>query len=90
MKNKILLLLTVLLCFTMLGCGSSNNDVIETKDGVIPIEVKSADNTKSKSLKSYIDKYNPVYSIRISNKNFGIDNNIKSIPLYAAYKIKSL
>ena len=73
----------------------SNNEaeidfITENKDGVIPIEVKSANNTKSKSLKSYTDKYNPVYSIRISNKNFGIDNNIKSIPLYAAYKIKSL
>lgn len=73
----------------------SNNEaevdfLIETKDGVIPIEVKSADNTKSKSLKSYIDKYNPSYSIKISSKNFGMDNNIKSIPLYATYKIKSL
>ena len=33
-------------------------------------------------------KYNPEYSIRISSKNFGFANNIKSVPLYAAFLIK--
>ena len=27
----------------------------------------------------------PKYSIRISAKNFGFENNIKSVPLYAVY-----
>jgi predicted AAA+ superfamily ATPase len=31
--------------------------------------------------------YNPKYSIRISGKNFGFDNNIKSVPLYAVFCI---
>ena len=57
-------------------------------DGIIPVEVKANNNTKSKSLKLYMEKYNPKYSIRISTKNFGYTNNIKSIPLYAAYLIK--
>lgn len=57
-------------------------------DGIIPVEVKANNNTKSKSLKIYMEKYNPKYAIRISTKNFGYTNNIKSIPLYAAFLIK--
>lgn len=58
------------------------------EDGIIPVEVKANNNTKSKSLKMYMEKYNPKYAIRISTKNFGYTNNIKSIPLYAAFLIK--
>ncbi|MDR0752038.1 MAG: AAA family ATPase [Christensenellaceae bacterium] len=54
----------------------------------IPIEAKSADNVKAKSLGVFISKYEPPYSIRISSKNFGFENNIKSMPLYAAFCIK--
>lgn len=57
-------------------------------DNVIPVEVKAANNTTSKSLNFYIKKYNPEYAIRISTKNFGFQNNIKSIPLYAIHLIK--
>ena len=57
-------------------------------DGIIPVEVKANDNTKSKSLNVYIEKYKPKYSIRLSTKNFGYNNKIKSIPLYAAFLIK--
>ena len=58
-------------------------------DGIIPVEVKSGDNTQSKSLKIYIDKFNPKYAIRISTKDFGYDPNtkIKSVPLYATFLI---
>lgn len=52
---------------------------------IIPIEVKSGNNTTSNSLNYYIKRFNPKYSIRISTKNFGFSNNIKSIPLYAAH-----
>ena len=57
-------------------------------DDIIPIEVKSSDNTRSKSLNEYINKFSPKYAIRVSSKNFGFDNNIKSIPLYAVFCIK--
>lgn len=71
----------------------SNSDaeidfILYNEDGLIPIEVKASDNITSKSLNSYIKKYNPKYSIRISSKNFGFENNIKSVPLYAAFLIK--
>lgn len=62
--------------------------VVHIDGNAIPIEVKSADNVRAKSLRTYISKYNPKYSIKISTKNFGFENNIKSIPLYAVFCIK--
>ena len=70
--------------------GTSEIDfLIDTKDGIIPIEVKASDNTQSKSLKVYMENYNPKYAIRISSKNFGYNakTKIKSIPLYAVFLI---
>ena len=61
--------------------------LIKIDGDIIPIEVKSGRRTNSKSLNEYIKKYNPKYSIRISTKNFGFENNIKSIPLYAVFCI---
>lgn len=58
------------------------------EDGIIPIEVKSGNNVKSVSLNMYINKYKPKYAIRFSTRNFGFENGIKSIPLYAAFCIK--
>lgn len=57
-------------------------------DGIIPIEVKANNNTSSKSLNIYMNRYKPKYAIRISTKNFGFENNIKSVPLYAAFLIE--
>ncbi|PKM82446.1 MAG: ATPase [Firmicutes bacterium HGW-Firmicutes-14] len=62
--------------------------VIQDKDGsIIPVEVKSSDNIKSKSLAQFTKRYHPPYSIRISAKNFGFENGIKSVPLYAVFCI---
>ena len=58
------------------------------EDGIIPIEVKSGNNVKSVSLNMYINEYKPKYAIRFSTRNFGFENNIKSIPLYAVFCIK--
>jgi hypothetical protein len=54
---------------------------------VIPIEVKSSENVRSRSLQQYVIRYKPDYSIRLSTKNFGFENRIKSVPLYAAFCI---
>ena len=61
--------------------------LIKINGDIIPVEVKSGRRTNSKSLNEYINKYNPVYSIRISSKNFGFENNIKLVPLYAVFCI---
>ena len=61
--------------------------LIKLNGDIIPVEVKSGRRNRSKSLNEYIKKYNPKYSIRISSKNFGMENNIKSVPLYAVFCI---
>ncbi len=54
---------------------------------IIPIEVKSGDRTDSKSLKKFRERYHPDSSIRISSKNFGMEDGLYSIPLYATFCI---
>lgn len=46
------------------------------------VEVKSADNTKSKSMNSIINNWNVEQGIKLSSKNIGVSNNIINIPLY--------
>lgn len=63
--------------------------LLSTNDeGIVPIEVKSGINNKSKSLNVYIEQNKPKYAIRFSTRNFGFENNIKSIPLYAVFCVK--
>lgn len=62
--------------------------ILYNDDGLIPVEVKANDNVSSKSLNVYSSRYNPKYSVRVSTKNFGFNNGIKSVPLYAAFLIK--
>ena len=63
-------------------------DFIIQRDGqLIPIEVKSADNTRAKSLKVYMETYKPAYAIKLSSKNFGFEEGKKTVPLYAAFCI---
>lgn len=57
-------------------------------NNIIPIEAKSKISNRSKSLGVYVERFKPQYSIRISQKNFGFENNIKSVPLYATFCIK--
>ena len=61
--------------------------VLQKGNEIISVEVKTGTRTKSKSLAMFVDKYKPAYSIRISSKNFGFENNIKSVPLYAVFCI---
>lgn len=61
--------------------------IIVKDDHVIPIECKVGDHVKAKSLTVYKEKYLPIYSIRISTRNFGYVNGIKAVPLYAVFVI---
>ena len=67
--------------------GAEIDFVIQRDGQLIPIEVKSADNTKAKSLKVYMETYKPSYAIKLSTKNFGFENDKKTVPLYAAFCI---
>lgn len=68
--------------------GKAELDFLIQKDmDIIPIEVKTSTHTKSRSLDLYLKTYHSNYGIRISEKNFGFENNIKSVPLYAVFCI---
>lgn len=67
--------------------GAEIDFVIQRGGQLIPIEVKSADNTKAKSLKVYMDTYKPAYAIKLSAKNFSFESGKKTVPLYAAFCI---
>ena len=67
--------------------GAEVDFVIQRNGQLIPIEVKSADNTRAKSLRIYMNTYKPTYAIKLSTKNFGLEDNKKIVPLYAAFCI---
>ena len=61
--------------------------IVQIGNSIIPIEVKSWETVRSQSLEVFRKKYNIEKSIRISAKNFGFGNGIKSVPLYATWCI---
>ena len=68
-------------------------DFISDFEGLLfPIEVKSSDNTKAKSLQLFCKRYSPKLAFKSSLKNIG-DNmegnsHVWSLPLYAIFKLK--
>lgn len=56
--------------------------LIEYSGNIVPVEVKAGINLKAKSLKTYIDKYNPVKALRFSLADYKETNNLIDIPLY--------
>ncbi|MEG2350430.1 MAG: DUF4143 domain-containing protein, partial [Hungatella sp.] len=67
--------------------GAEVDFLIQREGRIVPIEVKSADNTRAKSLAEYIKSYKPDYAIKLSTKNFGFEDGKKTVPLYAAFCI---
>ena len=61
--------------------------IIQRQGSIVPIEVKSADNTRAKSLNTYIKRYRPEYALKVSSKNFSFEDGKKTVPLYAAFCI---
>lgn len=51
---------------------------------ITAIEVKSAGNSKSKSLETVMDKYNVTKGIKLAPSNYGKKNNIDIFPIYMA------
>lgn len=68
--------------------GKRNSEIeflIENNTSVIPVEVKAGKRVTSKSLDVYKEMYTVDYVYRISGKNFGFENSIKSVPLYSVF-----
>ncbi len=56
---------------------------IERSSGLVPIEVKAEENLRSKSLRSYIDRFQPVEALRFSLANHREQRDMVNVPLYA-------
>ncbi|WP_293694283.1 ATP-binding protein [uncultured Phascolarctobacterium sp.] len=67
--------------------GAEIDFIIQREGKLIPVEVKAADNTRAKSLKLYMDRFEPAYAIKLSTKNFAQEDNKLIIPLYATFCI---
>ena len=64
--------------------------VIQYKNKIIPIEVKSNKSTKNISLSKYNQKYDNEISVRFSMNNLNKDEKVLNIPLFLTEYIKNL
>lgn len=58
--------------------------LIQYENEIIPVEVKSDENIRSKSLAVYRKTYSPGISIRYSLRNLKLDDGVLNIPLFLA------
>jgi len=56
--------------------------LIQKSKDIIPIEVKSGDNPKSKSMKIYKEKHKPRVRVRLSPLNLTLDGDLLNVPLF--------
>ncbi|MDG6480432.1 DUF4143 domain-containing protein [Glaesserella parasuis] len=56
--------------------------VLQRKQTVIPIEVKAEENLKAKSLKVYVEQFQPEQAFRFSMADFREQDWMVNVPLY--------
>lgn len=64
--------------------------MLQYKNEIIPIEVKSSENVNNTSLKVYNEKYNPKTRVRFSMRNLNKDDNLVNIPLFMIAHLNKL
>ncbi|MBQ6677396.1 MAG: ATP-binding protein [Clostridia bacterium] len=66
--------------------------VLQTEDGIFPVEVKSGENVRSASVKNYLSYYaeETDLCVRLSLKNLSLDGKILNVPLYLADEVGRL
>ena len=57
--------------------------VLQRGQSIIPIEVKAEENLKAKSLKTYVEQYQPQQAIRYSMTDYREQDWMVNVPLYA-------
>lgn len=60
--------------------------MIQLDNQVIPIEVKSETNMRARSLRAFIDKYQPSHAVKISMNSYKSRPVIDVVPLYLTYR----
>ena len=63
--------------------------ILQDGMSVIPLEVKKGRKVDAISMNNFKKTYKCPYAYRISGKNFGMANDIKSVPLYAVFCIEA-
>jgi len=62
--------------------------IFQDSDGnIVPLEMKSSSHVRSVSMNAFMEKHKAKYAVRVSARNFGFDDRIFSVPLYAAFCI---
>ncbi len=64
--------------------------IIQYKNEIMPIEVKSGTNRNTKGLRIFEERYKPKQLIRISPRNLIVSGNFTNIPLYSTYAIENV
>ena len=64
--------------------------ILQYKDKIIPIEAKATINLQAKSLKVYMEKYDPEIAIRTSLSDYKINKSLYDIPLYAIGNMENI
>jgi predicted AAA+ superfamily ATPase len=64
--------------------------ILQFNEKIIPIEVKAADNVKSKSLAVYRKKYDPPVSVKASLRNLNFAEGVLNCPLYLLWKLPEI
>lgn len=64
--------------------------IIQHKNEIIPIEVKSSENKNNISLKVYNEVNNPRIRVRLSTRNLKKDDNLINIPLFMVEYLEEL
>ncbi len=64
--------------------------IVQLGINVVPIEVKSEENLKAKSLKSFVKKYNTKVNVRTSMSDYRKEDWLINIPLYSIGNIENI
>ncbi|MEG1933681.1 MAG: AAA family ATPase [Kiritimatiellia bacterium] len=64
--------------------------LVQCNSFIVPVEVKAAMNLKAKSLKIYIDKFNPSFAIRTSLADYNQTANLYDVPLFMVKNIAQI
>jgi predicted AAA+ superfamily ATPase len=72
------------------GARAEVDFVIETGGIIVPVEAKAEQNLHAKSLRSYIEKYNPDAAVRTSMAGLRKDGKIINVPLFLIEEIERI
>lgn len=64
--------------------------IVDTGEGIVPVEVKAEVNLRAKSLKTYREKFSPEVSIRTSMADYKKEEGLVNLPLYGIEEIDKI